>query len=83
MEIVTRATIDSGACTTIAPPSEFPNTPMFWTPKVGKIYGACGGESVKNIGTKTVDYETENHNTYKLDFRIGDKITKPLIAVSD
>ena len=81
--IVTRATIDSGACTTIAPPSAFPNTDMFWTSRVGKVYGACGGESVKNIGTKSVEFETENHKTEHIDFDIGDKITKPLIAVSN
>ena len=80
---ITRATVDSGACTTIAPPSSFPNTPSFWTPKVGRVYGACGGEVVKNIGTKTVNYETENHMNYSIDFEVGDKITKPLIAVSE
>ena len=79
---VTRATIDSGACTTIAPPSSFPNTPIHWTPKVGKVYGACGGEAVKNIGNKTVNYQASKKD-FKIEFEIGDKITKPLIAVSD
>ena len=56
---------------------------MHWTPKVGKVYGACGGEAVKNIGTKTVEYQTDTFMNRKLDFEIGDRITKPLIAVSD
>ena len=65
---ITRATVDSGACTTIAPPSAFPNTPMHATPKVGKVYGACGGEAVTNIGSKLVQYQTENHKTRNIEF---------------
>ena len=80
---ITRATIDSGACTTIAPPHAFPHAHIHWTPKVGKTYGACGGEAVKNIGTKTVRCKTETNKHIDIDFEIGDKITKPLIAVSD
>ena len=74
--------MDSGACTTIAPPSAFPNTPIHWTPKVGRVYGACGGEVVKNIGSKTVHFKTDDDKSFNTEFEIGDKITKPLIAVS-
>ena len=80
---VTRATVDSGACTTIAPPHAFPHTHMYSTNKVGKVYGACGGEAVKNIGNKLVHFKTDNDITLTIEFEIGDKITKPLIAVSD
>ncbi len=47
------------------------------------MYGACGGEAVTNIGSKLVQYNTENHKIRNIEFEIGDNIAKPLIAVSD
>ena len=57
-ESSTNITVDSGACESIAPQCMFPNTPMKHSPSVGKLYGACGGETVKNIGIKSVCFAT-------------------------
>ena len=45
-------TIDSGACDSVAHPASFPNTDNIKNNELGKVYGACGGEAVNNIGTK-------------------------------
>ena len=47
-------TVDSGACDSISHPAAFPNTKTKFTSEHGKSYGACGGETVVNMGTKTV-----------------------------
>ena len=44
----------------------------------GHEYGACGGEPVRNIGKKVVSYQKH----VKIEFQIGDKITRCLLAVS-
>ena len=51
----TDITVDSGACDSIAPPSAFKDTPMQRHHEVGQKYGACGGETVTNIGVKNVN----------------------------
>ena len=48
------ATIDSGACDSIAPPQAFKNSKTIKTNEFGKTYGACGGETVTNVGYKKV-----------------------------
>ena len=65
------ATIDSGACENICPNSCFPNTPLMATAECGFQYGACGGETVTNIGQKPVEFITTNNETYNIDFQGG------------
>ena len=56
----TTVTVDSGACVSIAPPHAFPNTVLHSkNAAYGKIYGACGGEAVRNVGEKRVEYDTK------------------------
>ena len=74
-------TVDSGACDSIAPPSAFKSTPIEKHSEVGQKYGACGGETVTNIGVKNVTLKTHNKNI-KIPFQIGDTITRCLLAVS-
>ena len=57
-EHVHTVTVDSGACESIAPAKDFSNTQLTTSVETGKIYGACGGEVVKNIGCKNVQYMT-------------------------
>ena len=52
------------------------------TIEYGKCSGACGGETVKNIGEKNVGFVSGSGTIHKYDFQVGDKITKPLLAVS-
>ena len=76
-------TIDSGACDSVCPPSSFPNTIL--NPKnkeQGRCYGACGGETVRNIGSKEFKCLTGSGETHNCIFQVGDRITKPLLAVS-
>ena len=75
-------TVDSGACDSIAPPETFKNTPITRTSDYGKSYGACGGEDVTNLGTKFVKALIQNGNILDIPFQVGDKITRPLTAVS-
>ena len=79
---ITTATVDSGACDSIAPPSVFPKTATTQGKETGRVYGACGGEAVRNLGCKQVAYMTEENEIKTAEFQIGDKITKPLLAVS-
>ena len=78
----TRTAIDSGACDSIIPPTAFPNTVIDKSNDIGKIYGACGGEGVTNLGEKAVEFITKEGIISKITYQIGDKITRPLTAVS-
>ena len=75
-------TVDSGACDSIIPPNMFNNTTTVRTHEFGKTYGACGGETVTNIGQKSVKCLVNNNNVKRIDFQVGDKITRGLCAVS-
>ena len=78
-----KATVDSGACDNVCPPAAFPETPINPnSSEVGKCYGACGGETVKNIGEKRPKCLTPSGTIQEHTFQVGDKITKPLLAVS-
>ena len=44
-------TVDSGACDSAAHPASFPHAKDIRSQEYGKLYGACGGEAVQNIGT--------------------------------
>ena len=66
----------------MAHPSSFPNTSAVKTDEYGKVYGACGGEFVTNLGCKTVKCLTRNGKTFDAKFQVGNKITKNLLAVS-
>ena len=79
---VTTVTVDSGACDNIGPPKAFPNTQIEQTDESGRVYGACGGEAVTNVGCKQVTYQTSENRVKTAEFQIGDKITKPLLSVS-
>ena len=79
---VTKAAVDSGACDSITPSNTFKHTEIKRTRESGKIYGACGGEPVVNMGSKTVTYATRNGKIRKAEFQVGDNITRPLLAVS-
>ena len=57
-DTVHTVTVDSGACESIAPARDFSNTQTRSSNEYGKVYGACGGEAVKNIGYKDVQYIT-------------------------
>ena len=46
------------------------------------MYKACGGESVRNLGAKRVEYIDSSGTTSKLTFQIGDRITRNLAAAS-
>ena len=75
-------TVDSGACDAVCPPGYFVNTETNTkNHDYGHAYGACGGETVRNIGSKFVQLSTET-GTQSYEFQIGDKLTKPLLAVS-
>ena len=77
-----RLTIDSGACDAVCPPHSFSNTSLnVHNKEFGKPYGACGGETVRNIGSKAVTCLT-NGGVSDYVFQVGDKLTKPLLAVS-
>ena len=79
----TVVTVDSGACDAVCPPHAFKNTPMNTNNhEFNKSYGACGGETVKNIGCKSVRFVSVTGEKHKYEFQIGDRITKPLLAVS-
>ena len=53
----TLITVDSGACDAVAPPQTFVNTELNTNDRgIGKVYGACGGEVVRNIGCKSVGF---------------------------
>ena len=75
-------TVDSGACDSVSHPASFPNTHSEKTDEYGKVYGACGGEAVQNIGTKHPVLLTKEGKLVKHTFQIGNKITKHLLAVS-
>ena len=45
-------------------------------------YGACGGETVLNVGSKTPNLTTSKGPDHSYTFQVGDKITKTLLAVS-
>ena len=76
-------TLDSGACDAVCPPSAFPNTKLNINNREnGKQYGACGGETVKNIGSKALSCVTSGGVQHTYTFQVGDKLTKPLLAVS-
>ena len=47
-------TVDSGADDSVVPPHMFNNADTVRTHEFGKTYGACGGETVTNIGQKSV-----------------------------
>ena len=81
-ESVEYLTIDSGACDSIAHPAAFAKTPIKQTPESGKHYGACGGETVTNMGEKTVQCVTRSGKIIKSKFQVGNKITKNLMVVS-
>ena len=81
-EFVHTVTVDSGACESIAPVKDFSNTNITTSKETGKVYGACGGEAVKNIGCKNVQYITREGKKRKHVFQIGDKIARSLLAVS-
>ena len=51
---VTFTTVDSGACDSVAPPISFGNTEREKHEDYGKKYGACGGETITNLGVKSV-----------------------------
>ena len=74
--------IDSGACDSIIPPSVFTNTPIAQSKEMGRSYGACGGEEVVNLGTKKVKALTKEGKIIDIQYQVGDKITRPLTAVS-
>ena len=48
----------------------------------GKSYGACGGEAVRSIGAKHLSCVSGSGVKHKYTFQVGDRITKPLLAVS-
>ena len=76
-------TLDSGACDAVCPPSAFPNIKLNGNNREnGKQYGACGGEAVKNIGSKAFSCVTSGGIQHTYTFQVGDKLTKPLLAVS-
>ena len=75
-------TIDSGACENIVPASCFPHTPLLRAADFGSHYGACGGETVTNIGEKKVTCLTTENEITQIEFQVGDKITRSLVAVS-
>ena len=81
-ETIEYLTIDSGACDSIAHPTAFANTPLHQTPESGKQYGACGGETVTNMGEKTVKCLTRTGKLIQSRFQVGNKITKNIMAVS-
>ena len=75
-------TVDSGACDAVCPPHSFSNTHLNTrNSEFGKPHGACGGETVRNIGSKTVKCLTSGGVSNYV-FQVGDKLTKPLLAVS-
>ena len=75
----TRLTVDSGACDAVCPPHSFSHTHLNTHNKeFGKPYGACGGETVRNIGSKAVKCLT-NGGVSDYVFQVGDKLTKPLL----
>ena len=76
-------TVDSGACDAVCPPKSFEHTHIdVSNVDRGNTYGACGGETVTNIGCKHVRCLTGEGSIQKYDFQVGDKLTKPLLAVS-
>ena len=79
---ITPVTVDSGACDSIVPPPMFPNTPIKKHNEVGRTYGACGGETVTNVGVKDVRCLMSDGSSKSLKFQVGDKITRGLLAVS-
>ena len=54
-EEIVVATVDSGACDSMAPSRQLKMTKLVPGPDIGKCYGACGGETVTNLGVKSVD----------------------------
>ena len=64
------------------PPPMFPNTKIDKHNEVGRTYGACGGETVTNLGLKNVKCLLSDGTTKQLKFQVGDKITRGLLAVS-
>ena len=68
-KVVEYLTVDSGACDSIAHHSAFPNTNTTVAHEYGKIYGACGGEAVQNMGTKEVHCVTNNGKYSNLSFK--------------
>ena len=79
---ITPVTVDSGACDSIVPPSMFKNTKTHHHSEVGRTYGACGGETVTNLGVKNVNCLLGNGSVKPLKFQVGDRITRGLLAVS-
>ena len=75
-------TVDSGACDAIVPPQVFSNTKTTKHAEYGCTYKACGGEVVTNIGQKSVNCKFNEGFSKTLDFQVGDKIIKGLLAVS-
>ena len=85
---ITFLTVDSGACDSIAPSGWFPNTKITCSAETGRTYGACGGETVTNLGAKSArclfsNKDLENNPVIKtFNMQIGDLISRGLLAVS-
>ena len=77
-----KITVDSGACESIVPPGMFPLTPKRKSDGIGKLYAACGGETVMNVGQKHVRFQTADGKSKHITFELGDRITRGLLAVS-
>ena len=79
-------TVDSGACDSIIPPHMFKNTPIIKHDECGRTYAACGGETVTNMGLRSVKCilpSDRNDVIHKnLNFQVGDLVTRGLLSVS-
>ena len=65
----------------------FVNTKTEKHSEFGRTYAACGGETVTNLGIKSVccvvnDIEHQGNVTKTLNFQVGDRVTRGLLAVS-
>ena len=75
-------TIDSGAAESVMPKSacaDYPILPGEWT---GSQYGTADGGVITNLGERTLVMDLQGGTTRGMLFQVGDKVTKPLGAVS-
>ena len=75
-------TIDSGAAESVMPKlqcQDYPILPGEWT---GAQYGTADGGIITNLGERTLVMDLQEGSTKGMLFQVGDKVTKPLGAVS-
>ena len=75
-------TIDSGAAESVMPKTQCQDYPILQGEWTGAQYGTADGGVITNLGERTLVMDLQSGMTRGMLFQVGDKVTKPLGAVS-